>query len=93
MTRRIQSPEEIPLTDISIYSLDIVIPAIILDTKQYIVNPIEDTVQKMSKEVRSSIQRKETIICSLLYKISMLNAKDATIMAINPINVDYQCSP
>lgn len=74
MTRRIQSPEEIPLTDIGISSLDIAIPAIILDTKQYIVKPIEGTIQKMSKEVISSIQIKETIIRSLHYKITIWNA-------------------
>jgi hypothetical protein len=93
MTRRIQSPKEIHLTDINISSLDISILALTLDTNKYIVNPIEGTMQKMSKEVRSSIQRNEAIIHSLLYTISMLNAKGARTMAIKPMNVDYQCNP
>jgi hypothetical protein len=92
MTRRIQSPKEIPLTYINISSLDIVILAIILDTKQYIVKPMESTIQRMSKEARSLIHRKETTTLSLFYKISMLNAKGET-TAINPLNVDYQCNP
>jgi hypothetical protein len=42
---------------------------------------MEDTIFEMSKGIRT-IQRKETITLSLLYKTSMLNAKDAAIMII-----------
>jgi hypothetical protein len=49
MTRRIQSAEEISLTNINISSLDIIILAIILDTKQYIVKPVESTIQRSKK--------------------------------------------
>jgi hypothetical protein len=39
---------------------------------------MESTIQRMSKEARSLIQSKETTTLSLLYKISMLNAKSIT---------------
>jgi hypothetical protein len=90
MKIRVQSPKQIPLTYISISSLDIVIPTIIFDTKQYIVNPIEGTIKKMSKEFRSSIQIKETIIHSLHYTITIWNASNVITMDINPMNLDFQ---
>jgi hypothetical protein len=90
MTRRIQSAKEIPLTDINISSLDIAICTIILDTKKYIVNPVEGTIQKMSKEVRSSIHIKETIILSLHYNITIWNASNVITMDMKPINVYFQ---
>jgi hypothetical protein len=78
----------VPLIDINIYSLDIATLAIILD----IVNPIGSTILKMSKDIRTTriMQRKETIIHSLLYKITMLNVASAKIMVINLVNVDCQ---
>jgi hypothetical protein len=65
----------------------------ILDTKQYIVKPIESTILKMSKDIRKTriMQRKETIIHSLLYKITMLNVTRATIIVIKLVSVDFQC--
>jgi hypothetical protein len=67
-----------------ISSLAIASLAIILDIRNYIVRIMEDTILEMSKGIRTirTIQRKETITLSLLYKTSILNAKDATIMII-----------
>jgi hypothetical protein len=47
---------------------------------------IRTTRIKVIKEI-------ETIIHFLLYNITMLNATNATIMVINPVNVDYQNIP
>jgi hypothetical protein len=91
-SKRTQLPEGLPLIDINISTFDISTLAIILDIKKYIVNPIESTILKMSKDVIKTriMQRKETIIHSLIYKITMLNVTSATIMVINPVNVDCQ---
>jgi hypothetical protein len=93
MTRRIQSPEGIPL--INIYSLDIVTLAIILDIRQYTANLMDNTIIEMSIDIRtiSTIQRRETTTHLLLCKTSILNVKNATTMVIKPKNVDYQCNP
>ena len=81
--------------DINIYSLDIATLTINLDINKYIIKPIEIKILKMSNYIRTTriMQRRETIIHSLLYKITMLNVKSATIMIIKPVNVDYQCKP
>jgi hypothetical protein len=88
MTRRIQSPEGIPLIDI--YLLDTATLAIILDIRQYTARFMDNTIIEMSKDIRtiSTMQRRETITHFLLCKTSILNAKDATIMVIRPMNVD-----
>jgi hypothetical protein len=93
MTRRIQSPEGIPLIDI--YLLDIATLAIILDIRQYTARFMDNTIIEMSKDIRtiSTMQRRETTTHFLLCKTSILNAKDATIMVIRPMNVDFQSIP
>jgi hypothetical protein len=50
MTRRIQSPEGIPL--INIYLLDIVTLAIILDIRQYTAKLMDNTIVEMSKDIK-----------------------------------------
>jgi hypothetical protein len=93
MTRRVQSPEGIPL--INIYLLDIVTLAIILDISQYTAKFMDNTIIEMSKYIRkiSTMQRRETITHFLLSKTSILNAKNETIMVIRPMNVDCQNIP
>jgi hypothetical protein len=51
MTRRIQSPEGIPL--INIYLLDIVTLAIILFIRKYTTKLIDNTITEMSKDIRT----------------------------------------
>jgi hypothetical protein len=77
-----QSLEGIPL--INIYLLDTFTLAIILDIRQYTTNLMDNTIVEMSKDIRtiSTIQRIETITHFLLCKTSILNAKNATTMAI-----------
>jgi len=79
-----QLQEKILQRGIKISSLAIASLAIILDIRQYTIRLMEDTILEMSKGIRTirTIQRKETITLSLLYKTSMLNAKDATFMII-----------
>jgi hypothetical protein len=48
-------------------------------------------VQRYKK--KRIMQRKETIIHSLLYNIKMLNVTSETIMVIKTVNVDFQYNP
>jgi hypothetical protein len=57
MTRKIQSPEGIPL--INIYSLDIVTLAIILDIRQYTAKLMDNTIIEMSIDIRTIVQYRE----------------------------------
>jgi hypothetical protein len=87
MTRKIQSSEGISL---NIYLLDIVTLAIILDIRKYTAKLMDNTIVKMSKDIRtiSTIHRRETITHFLLCKKSIVNSKNATTMVIKLVNVD-----
>jgi hypothetical protein len=89
MTRKIQSPEGIPLNS---YLLDIFTLAIILDVRQYTAKVMDKTIVEMFKDIRkiSTIQRRETITHFLICKTSIVNAKNATTMVIKPMNLDCQ---
>ena len=88
MTKK-NSLEEIPL---NIYLLDIATLAIILDIRHYIAKIMDNTIIEMSKKIRttSTINKRETITLFLLCKISIVNAKNATIMVIKQVIVDCQ---
>jgi hypothetical protein len=56
---------------------------------------MDNTMTEMSKDIRtlSTMKRRETITHFILCRTSILNAKDATIMVIRPMNVDCQSIP
>jgi hypothetical protein len=93
----IQLQEELPPKGINISFLAIVSHAIILGIKHYIVEPIKNTIIKMFKYmvIRTTrniiINRIETIIHSLHYKITMLT--NAITMVTKLVIVDYQSIP
>jgi hypothetical protein len=95
----IKLQDEIPQKGINISFLSIVSLAIILGIKHHIVKLMENTIIKMFKYmvIRTTriiiIKRIETIIHSLHYKITMLNATNAKIMVTNLVIVDYQSFP
>jgi hypothetical protein len=71
--------------------LDIIIPAIILDIKQYIVKLIKNTIQEMFKDMKTiRIMQKKEIITPLPYKTTMLNVTNATTMVMKLVNVYCQ---
>jgi hypothetical protein len=72
--------------------LDIIIPPIILDIKQYIVKLIENEIQEMFKDMKTIriMQKEEIITPSLPYKTTMLNVTNATTMVMNLVNVECQ---
>jgi hypothetical protein len=95
----IQLQEELPQKGINIYFLAIVSLAIISVIKHYIVELMERIIIRMFKDmvIRTTriiiIKRIETIIHSLHYNITMLNATNATIMVTQIMIVDYQSIP
>jgi hypothetical protein len=89
MTRKIKSLEGIPL---NIYLLDIFTLVIILDIRKYTAKLMDNTIVKMSKDIRtiSTIQRRETITHFIPCKTSIVNAKNETTVVIKLMNVDFQ---
>jgi hypothetical protein len=89
----IQLQEELAQKCTNISFLAIVSLAIILDIVHYILEPMENTIIKMFKDmvIRTIIiiiiKRIETIIHSLHYKITMLT--NAIIMVTKLVIVDY----
>ena len=93
---RIQLQEELLQKGINVSFLAIVSLAIILGIKHYIVELMDNTIIKMFKYMiirttrRLILKKIETIIHSLHYNITKLNATIATIMVIKLVIVDCQ---